>query len=228
MRYGTPPIGERIKALQADGCDRILVIPLYPQYCAASTATVGDKVFETLRTMRWQPALAHRRALLRRSRLYRRARPLDAGRPRAARFRTRSRARVLSRHSASLFRQGRSLLLPLRQDDTAAAPSSRLGRGAPPHDVSVPLRPRRMAQTLHRRNRARARVRAASSAWPSSPRALPPTAWRRSRKSASKTPAISTTPAGERFAAIPCLNDSAEGVAVIEAVARRELKGWMG
>ena len=57
MRYGLPPIGERIRALQANGCDRILVIPLYPQYCAASTATVGDKVFETLQTMRWQPAL---------------------------------------------------------------------------------------------------------------------------------------------------------------------------
>ena len=57
MRYGAPSIGERLKALQAEGCDRILVIPLYPQYCAASTATVGDKVFETLASMRWQPAL---------------------------------------------------------------------------------------------------------------------------------------------------------------------------
>ncbi len=57
MRYGTPSIGERVTALQAGGCDRILVIPLYPQYCAASTATVGDKVFEALASMRWQPAL---------------------------------------------------------------------------------------------------------------------------------------------------------------------------
>ena len=45
------------KALQAKGCDRILVIPLYPQYCAATTATVGDKVFDALKTMRWQPAI---------------------------------------------------------------------------------------------------------------------------------------------------------------------------
>src|SRR6202050_5381746 len=57
MRYGAPPIGERLKALQAEGCDRVLVIPLYPQYCAASTATVGDKAFEALQSMRWQPAL---------------------------------------------------------------------------------------------------------------------------------------------------------------------------
>src|SRR5271168_3747047 len=57
MRYGAPSIDERLKALQAEGCDRILVIPLYPQYCAASTATVGDKAFEALASMRWQPAL---------------------------------------------------------------------------------------------------------------------------------------------------------------------------
>ncbi len=57
MRYGAPPIAERLKALQAEGCDRILVIPLYPQYCAASTATVGDKAFEALQAMRWQPAI---------------------------------------------------------------------------------------------------------------------------------------------------------------------------
>ena len=57
MRYGKPSIGERLEALQAEGCGRILVIPLYPQYCAASTATVGDKAFEALKSMRWQPAL---------------------------------------------------------------------------------------------------------------------------------------------------------------------------
>ena len=57
MRYGAPPIAERLKALQAEGCDRILVVPLYPQYCAASTATVGDKAFEALQSMRWQPAI---------------------------------------------------------------------------------------------------------------------------------------------------------------------------
>ncbi len=57
MRYGQPAIGDKLKALQAAGCDRILLVPLYPQYCAATTATVCDKAFETLKTMRWQPAL---------------------------------------------------------------------------------------------------------------------------------------------------------------------------
>lgn len=57
MRYGRPAIAERIAALKAAGCERILVAPLYPQYCAATTATANDKVFAALATMRWQPAL---------------------------------------------------------------------------------------------------------------------------------------------------------------------------
>ncbi|MDL2405531.1 ferrochelatase [Rhizobium calliandrae] len=57
MRYGKPAIGERIQVLKDQGCDRILVFPLYPQYAAATTATVNDKAFEKLMAMRWQPAL---------------------------------------------------------------------------------------------------------------------------------------------------------------------------
>jgi ferrochelatase len=57
MRYGNPSIASRLEALAAQGCDRILVVPLYPQYAAATTATVADKVFEALATMRWQPTL---------------------------------------------------------------------------------------------------------------------------------------------------------------------------
>lgn len=57
MRYGHPSIPSRLAAMQAQGCDRILVLPLYPQYAAATTATVCDKVFDALKTMRWQPAV---------------------------------------------------------------------------------------------------------------------------------------------------------------------------
>ena len=57
MRYGTPAIGDRLAALKARGCERILIFPLYPQYSAATTATVNDKAFEALLAMRWQPAL---------------------------------------------------------------------------------------------------------------------------------------------------------------------------
>lgn len=57
MRYGQPTIAARIAALQKAGAERILVFPLYPQYSATTTATVNDKVFEALQGMRWQPAL---------------------------------------------------------------------------------------------------------------------------------------------------------------------------
>jgi protoporphyrin/coproporphyrin ferrochelatase len=57
MRYGNPSIRSRLTALQAQGCDRILVMPLYPQYAAATSATVCDEVFRTFMDMRRQPAL---------------------------------------------------------------------------------------------------------------------------------------------------------------------------
>jgi ferrochelatase len=57
MRYGNPSIRSRMAALTEQGCDRILILPLYPQYAAATTATVGDEVFRALATMRRQPAI---------------------------------------------------------------------------------------------------------------------------------------------------------------------------
>ena len=57
MRYGNPSIPSRLAALQQQGCSRILLVPLYPQYAAATTATVCDKAFDALKTMRWQPTL---------------------------------------------------------------------------------------------------------------------------------------------------------------------------
>ena len=57
MRYGSPSIRSKMKKLQNNGCERIIVIPLYPQYAAATTATVCDEVFRSLIDMRWQPSL---------------------------------------------------------------------------------------------------------------------------------------------------------------------------
>jgi len=57
MRYGSPSIASRIDSLVHAGCDRILVAPLYPQYAAATTATVTDEVFKALMRVRAQPAL---------------------------------------------------------------------------------------------------------------------------------------------------------------------------
>ena len=57
MRYGRPAIADKLAAMKAAGCERILIAPLYPQYCAATTATANDAAFATLATMRWQPAV---------------------------------------------------------------------------------------------------------------------------------------------------------------------------
>ncbi|HEX8840088.1 MAG TPA: ferrochelatase, partial [Sphingomicrobium sp.] len=57
MRYGHPGIAAALENMAAEGCTRILAAPLYPQYCAATTATANDAVFGTLARMRWQPAL---------------------------------------------------------------------------------------------------------------------------------------------------------------------------
>ena len=57
MRYGIPAIGDVLAEMKEAGCERILLAPLYPQYCAATTATANDKAFASLATMRWQPAI---------------------------------------------------------------------------------------------------------------------------------------------------------------------------
>jgi protoporphyrin/coproporphyrin ferrochelatase len=57
MRYGEPRIGERLKALKQTGHDRILLVPLYPQYSATTTATALDQAYDALSDMRWQPAI---------------------------------------------------------------------------------------------------------------------------------------------------------------------------
>ena len=57
MRYGNPSIKSKMKSLQKTGCENIVILPLYPQYAAATTATVCDEVYRALMDMRWQPSL---------------------------------------------------------------------------------------------------------------------------------------------------------------------------
>ena len=57
MRYGNPSINSVITQLQKDGCENIVILPLYPQYAAPTTATVCDEVYRCLTKMRWQPSL---------------------------------------------------------------------------------------------------------------------------------------------------------------------------
>tara|TARA_B100000989_G_scaffold219582_1_gene167509 strand:+ start:1091 stop:2089 length:999 start_codon:yes stop_codon:yes gene_type:complete len=57
MRYGNPSIKNKIAELHAGGCENLTILPLYPQYAAATTATVCDEVYRVLMKMRWQPSL---------------------------------------------------------------------------------------------------------------------------------------------------------------------------
>ena len=57
MRYGNPSIKSKLNILKDAGCENIIILPLYPQYAAATTATVCDEVYRSLMDMRWQPSL---------------------------------------------------------------------------------------------------------------------------------------------------------------------------
>ena len=57
MRYGNPGIRYKLNLLKEKGCENIIILPLYPQYAAATTATVCDEVYRSLMSMRWQPSL---------------------------------------------------------------------------------------------------------------------------------------------------------------------------
>ena len=57
MRYGNPSIKKKLNLLKEKGCENIIILPLYPQYAAATTATVCDEVYRSLMKMRWQPSL---------------------------------------------------------------------------------------------------------------------------------------------------------------------------
>nr|WP_315457695.1 ferrochelatase [uncultured Sphingorhabdus sp.] len=57
MRYGNPSVADQLAAMKGDGCNRILIAPLYPQYSGATTGTVLDEAYASLTAMRWHPAI---------------------------------------------------------------------------------------------------------------------------------------------------------------------------
>ena len=129
MRYANPTTEERIRALQEQGCDRILLVPLYPQYAAATTATAADHAFRALMKMRWQPAVrvapayhddpVYIGALARR----------DEARPCGARLRARAHHRDVSRHAAKVSGGRRSLSLPVPENFAPVARETWHGPG---------------------------------------------------------------------------------------------------
>ena len=152
MRYGFPSIASRFESMVRAGCDRILVLPLYPQYSAATTATVADEVFRVMMKMRAQPALRIAQPY------YNDAVYIDAlASSLTARYCRRdlaagSHSRVVPRHAERICRQGRSLLHAMRDHDAVAARAPRPRRPETDDDVPVAFRPHRMAAALHRQD----------------------------------------------------------------------------
>ncbi len=225
MRYGKPSIAERLKALQDQGCDRILLVPLYPQYCAATTATVCDKAFEALSRLRWQPTLRvaapyyddpiYIEALARSTRASLGKLDFEPevllasfhGIPRAY-FDKGDPYYCHCAKTARLLREALSLP-PERMQMTF---QSRFGR-------AEWLRPY-TAETV--RGLASAGVKRLAVVTPGFSADCLETLEEIGVENAGYFRAAG----GEKFAALPCLNDGEDGMRVLEALARRELAGW--
>jgi len=225
MRYGNPSIPERLTALKDAGCERILWFPLYPQYAAATTATVNDKAFEALTKMRWQPAV--------------RTVPPYHDDPAYVD----ALAVSIERHLASLDWEPEVVLASYH-----GIPQSYFDKGDPYHchcmKTSRLLRDRlgwskeRLMSTFQSRFGPEEWLR------PYTDKTVEELAAKGVKRIAIFNPGFVSDcletleeiageagesflhNGGEKFTHIPCLNDSDLGMSVIEAVVRRELKGW--
>ena len=226
MRYGTPSIGERVTALKAQGCERILVAPLYPQYAAATTATANDAAFATLQKMRWQPAI---RTL---PPYYDDPAYIDAL------------AASLRASLAALTFEPEVVLASYH-----GLPRVNLDKGDPYH-CHCQKTTRLLREKLgwpEERLRTVFQSRFGRAEWlqPYTDVTIGELARSGTKRLAVVMPGFSADcletleeigiraaetfrqNGGAEFAAIPCLNDGAEGMALIETLVRRELSGWL-
>ncbi|WP_107991036.1 ferrochelatase [Breoghania corrubedonensis] len=226
MRYGNPSIAERLDALTAAGCERILAFPLYPQYSASTTATVNDKVFEALQKMRWQPAL--------------RTVPPYHDEP----VYIEALAHSIETHLASLDFEPEVVLTSFH-----GIPQSYFKKGDPYH-CHCQKTTRLLRERLgwdEKRLRITFQSRFGPEEWlqPYTDKTVEALAKEGVKRIAIINPGFVTDcletleeiagenaeifheNGGEKFSHIPCLNDSDDGMRVIEAVVRRELSGWL-
>lgn len=226
MRYGNPAIGNELQALMDAGCDRVLLAPLYPQYSGATTATVVDKAADKLREMRWQTAL----------------RTLPPYHDDPAYIS--ALAQDLGAQIAALDFVPEVLLLSFH-----GMPQRTLDLGDPYH-----CHCRKTARLLEAElQRSDIRIvttfqsRFGRAKWlePATDATLAELAHAGTRRLAVATPGFSADcletleeiamqgrdtfieAGGERFAALACLNTGAPGMAMLEAIVRRELAGWI-
>lgn len=226
MRYGNPSIRSRLAALAAKGCTRILAVPLYPQYAAATTATVCDEIFRALMQMRWQPAL--------------RIAPPYFDEPAYIEA-------LAASFEAAVKR------LPFAPDVILASfhgiPRSYSDKGDPYHrhcaETTRLLRRRLGADEAKLIMTFQSRFGRAEWLGPYTDATVRELGARGVKNLAVLTPGFAAdcletldeiarenaeyfrSSGGENFAAIPCLNDSAAGMRVIETVVMRELQGWV-
>ena len=226
MRYANPTTASRIEALQEQGCDRILVLPLYPQYAAATTATACDQVFRALMTRRWQPTIRVAPPY------YDDATYIDAV------------ARSIRSHLNTIDFEPQALIASFH-----GMPQKYLELGDPYHCQC------QKTSRLLRENLGWAAERwhtAFQSRFGNDPWLQPYTielveklARSGIKRLVMVAPGFSAdcletleeldmenratflAAGGEKFSYVPCFNDSPAGIRVIEAVVRRELAGWL-
>ena len=225
MRYGNPSIRSRVEALAEQDCERILVVPLYPQYSAATTATVCDEAFRALKRMRSQPTL-------------RIAAPYYAE------------SGYIDALAASL--NAELAKLPFRPEVIIASyhgmPEDYVTKGDPylKHCTETTALLRKKLKLDDKRLIMTFQSRFGTAEWikPYTDATVRSLAERGVKNLAVITPGFSSDcletleeiamenaeifrhAGGENFAAIPCLNDTPGGMAVIRDIVARELKGW--
>jgi protoporphyrin/coproporphyrin ferrochelatase len=226
MRYGNPSLAGRLEHLVAQGCERLLVIPLYPQYCAATTATAGDEVFRALARLRHQPALRiappYYNDLIYIEAL------ASSTRAELSRLDFEPQAIIASFHGvpqafidagdpyyAHCMETMRLLRAALERDDTTLLLTfqSRFGRGKWLEPATL--------ETI--KSLARRGVKSIAVITPGFSADCLETL----EEIAVENAHVFKKNGGENFAAIPCLNDSTSGMRVIAELALRELSGWI-
>ncbi|MCC8943053.1 ferrochelatase [Bradyrhizobium sp. Arg68] len=226
MRYGNPSIQARIEALAEQGCSRLLVVPLYPQYSAATSATVCDEAFRVLAGMRAQPIL--------------RVTPPYYDDPDYIE----ALAASITTHLATLPFQPEIIVASFH-----GMPKEYVDKGDPYHAQCVAttdaLRKRLGLEASKLILTFQSRFGNAEWLQPYTDKTVERLAKEGVRRIAVVTPGFSADcletleeiaqenaeifrhNGGEQFAAIPCLNDSDGGMDVIRHLVLRELQGWI-
>ena len=223
MRYGHPGIALALENMVAEGCTRILAAPLYPQYCAATTATANDAVFGALARMRWQPALrtlppyfddpVHIDALKTNIEAQLKSLDFEPDRLLLSFHGMPQRTLELGDPYHCHCQKTARLLGEALGRDVDVAFQSKFGRAKwlePATDATLAAYPRNGVK----------RVAVAAPGFSADCIETLEELGIRGRKTFMDA-------GGEKFALLDCLNDSREGVAMLEALVSRELAGWL-